>query len=397
MNPPLLIALGAFMLALVHALVMESWRTGILTAIKEPRREPGENDALPSISVIVPARDAASTLTALLQDLYEQDLPRDRYEVLIVDDHSTDGTRSIAERMMRSWPGLKLIVLEEHFGKKAAIMQAAAEALHDLILITDADARCGRARLSAIANYWSVNSPDLLLMPVDTLGGGGSGKGLQRMEQLALQAVAAGSGTMGFPILANGANMAFSRSTFFQLGGFREDRWASGDDMFLLQRMRRARKRIAYLLDPDVVVTVEAASTWKEAFQQRLRWAGKMRAYKEVNVMLASIAGLILPWLLAAATWKALDDVKAGQGLMNTVLLLISAWLFWSIPIIRLVGSMDAFFTHASHRVRSGQQRHGRVRSWLSTIPALIAFMIYAPIIAILSIFVRPIWKGRRI
>ncbi|MDQ3101463.1 MAG: hypothetical protein M3R08_08750, partial [Bacteroidota bacterium] len=256
---------------------------------------------------------------------------------------------------------------------------------------------CGRSRLSAIADHWGRVPPDLLLMPVDTIGAAGIHSGMQRMEQLALQSVTAGSASIGIPILANGANLAFSRGTFFQLGGFNNDRWASGDDMFLLQRMRRARKRIDLLLDPDVVVTVRAEATLKEAFQQRLRWAGKMRAYREGRVMLAMIAGLFLPWILMIATVISLDHVKAGEGLINTLLLLMSAWLLWSVPIIRLVASMDTFFAHAAQRNGRGSQRP-KIRSlWLSTIPALIAFMIYAPIIAILSIFVRPIWKGRRI
>ncbi len=397
MNTPLLVALGAFMLALVHALVMEGWRASIKAGVRfSDGRRQGAAD-LPSISVIIPARDAHATLSELLQDLYAQDMPRDKYEVIVVDDHSSDATSAVVERMMVTWSKLKLIQLDASFGKKAAIMHAAADAHHDLIVLTDADGRCGGSRLSAIARRWASAPTDLLLMPVETVGEKGLHSHMQRMEQLALQAVAAGSGTMGAPVLANGANMAFSRSTFFQLGGFKGDRWASGDDMFLLQRMRRARKAIGYLLDADVVVSVRTENSWKAAIQQRLRWAGKMRAYRETMVMLSSIVSLLFPWLLAVATSYALQEVKAGQGMMNTVVLLTSAWMFWAIPILRLVHTMDVFFAHASRSASPGQPPRSAGHSWLSTIPALIAFMFYAPIIAILSIFVRPIWKGRRI
>ena len=390
---PLIIALGAFMLAFVHAMVMEAWRTSIRDA-RHGKIRSVYPDELPSISAIIPARDADSTIGSLLQDLYVQDLPRNNFEVIVVDDHSTDGTVAIVQRMMKSWPQLKLIQLLAEQGKKAAISAASEKALHDLILITDADARCGRSRLLSIAQYWQRLKPDLLLMPVRTIGGKSAIERIQRMEQLALQAITAGSGSMGAPVLANGANMAFSRATFFQLNGYANDRWASGDDMFLLQRMKRARKRIEYILDPPAIVTVQAEAGVRSAMQQRLRWAGKMRAYRDPKVMVATIAGLLLPWIVLAATVLALQEIRVGEGLMSTLLLLISAWLLWIVPIVRLVHAMDRFFAAAD---RDPQAKQRNVATALLTIPALIAFMIYAPIIAILSIFVRPIWKGRRI
>ncbi len=389
----LLIALGAFMAALVHALIMEGWRTSIC-AVRHEEIRSADPGTLPSISAIVPARDAAFTIGALLQDLYVQDLSRSNFEAIVVDDHSTDATAAIVQRMMKSWPQLKLIQLEAEQGKKAAISAAAKKALHDLILITDADARCGRSRLSTIAQYWERVKPDLLLMPVATIAGKNPIEQIQRIEQLALQAITAGSASMDAPVLANGANMAFSRSTFFQLNGYASDRFASGDDMFLLQRMKHARKRIGHLLDPKVIVTVHAETSWKAALQQRLRWAGKMRAYRDLKMLVSSIAALLLPWLLLAASSSALEGIQPGEGLMSTLLLLISACLLWLVPIVRLVQAMDRFFSAAD----PDPQAPGRsAATALLTIPALIAFMIYAPIIAILSIFVRPIWKGRRI
>jgi cellulose synthase/poly-beta-1,6-N-acetylglucosamine synthase-like glycosyltransferase len=394
MNSTLVAALAVFMMALVHALLLEGWRSVIMQRLGRSGNQPSDAEVTPSISVIVPARDAARSLPHLLQDLYAQDLDRSRYEVIVVDDHSSDGTAAVVERMQRSWPGLRLVPLMDGVGKKAAITLGAGEAYHDLLVITDADARCGPHRLSAIAEHAAGAPVELLLMPVETVAGTSLVHRLQRTEQLALQAVAAGAGSSGMPVLANGANMAFSRAAFFSVGGFTGDRWASGDDMFLLQRMQRRRKRVDYLLDPRTVVRVEPEATWAEALRQRLRWAGKMRAYREFAGLVVPLLGLLFPWLLLAVTVRVAGDLRLGQGLMNTVLLLGAAWLCWSIPILRLVGAMEWFFVLANG---AGADRHRAFRSGLSTIPALIAFLIYAPAITILSIFVRPKWKGRRI
>ncbi len=384
------LAMLAFGMALIHALMLDRWYRAIIGERVIPVRDPGGTSAI--LSVIVPARDAAHTLGPLLQDLYAQTHPKDAYEVMVVDDHSSDGTVALVEGMAERWPQLRVLSLAEEVGKKAAIAAGVEQARGEVLVMTDADVRCGPERLGCIAAYWKIAGPDMLLMPVHTIGGSGIVAWLQRKEQAALQGVAMGSVLVNGPLLANGANMAFSRKAFERVGGYAGERFASGDDMFLLARMRAHGLAVDGLAQPEVVVHTAPVSGWGAFFAQRSRWAGKMRAYQDLGALVGAVAALLLPWSLAFLSLWVARHVQVGQGLFYTATLLAAAWLAWLFPVLRLAGVSERSYLLAAGE---GVQRAGDGPFF--TLPALAAFLIYAPVIALLSIFVRPTWKGRRV
>jgi len=299
--------------------------------------------------------------------------------------------------LQRHWPQLRLVVLEDGAGKKAAIARGVMVATGEVVLLTDADARCGPRRVARLAACWAEHAPDMLLMPVRTMGGSGLLAGLQREEQAALGAATAGSGLVGRPVLANGANMAFRRKAFFAVGGFGGDRWASGDDMFLVQRMRRQRLRVHYLFHPDVLVTVAPVAGLRAFLSQRLRWAGKMRAYNDLAGQLLAWASFTLPWLLGWLTVVIATRVRIGDSFVFQWSMLLAAWVLWLVPVLQLVSAMRGFHRIAALGPEGCRGAVGGPLAAIPTLLALLAFLIYAPVIAILSIFVRPTWKGRRI
>ena len=378
MNMLFAVCLSAFIGALIHAAVVNAWSDAIED--KAPDREKGSrSDA--GISVIVPMRDAEETIVATLQDLHAQHTSAS--EVIVVDDHSSDRSARSVREMMRTWPNLRLEQLGATKGKKAAISRGVELCTGAYVLISDADVRSGRGRLSRILEHLDDHPSDLVLMPIRVLGGAGLLGWIQRKEQAALMGAAMGSGLAGTPVLANGANMAFRRAAFAQVNGFSGDNWASGDDMFLLQRMRKAGARISYLADPDAIVDVAPENTWHGWWSQRLRWAGKMRAYRDRNGMVAGLAAILFPWLLVAATFLFVREARMGQGMLFSLSLIGGAWMLWLMPVLRLVRRVEIHW--------------GSAKGTGATLPALFAFVCYAPVIAIVSIFVRPTWKGRRV
>lgn len=388
MSVTLIIALCAFGAALLHASVLDAWRDAILREQLRPKLQ----EEFPFITVVVPARNAAATLVPLLQELNGQRYPRESYEVLVVDDHSSDGTAELVQRFAENWSGLRLLQATEGQGKKAAITLGVEAARGELILLSDADVRMGHFRLVTIANYWAKEQPALLLMPVHSSGGQSVLGWIQRKEQAALQAASMGSALLEKPVLANGANLAFSKLAFRRVGGFQGDRLASGDDMFLLQRMLRQGLKVAALADPEVHVRVAPEESWSGFYAQRLRWAGKMWAYRDSSGLLAATAALLLPWALLCASFWVLRELQLGQGALYSLSLIIGAWAVYLFPILRLVQSMEG-----KHAEALGAPEPARADGSWSTMPALALFSLYAPAIAIMSIFVRPLWKGRRI
>lgn len=386
MNTLMILCLAAFVAAFAFALVIGGWSEHFAKAgTSIPGNAPGISDM--HVTMIVPARDAAKTIVPLLQDLYAQRYPKELLQVLVVDDHSTDNTCDLVRGLMRTWPGLRLLKNKGE-GKKAAITSAITEANAEWTVVTDADARCGPFRIQRMMEHVRGEQLDLLLMPVITEGNGSFIQRIQADEQTALLGVAAGTALSGSPLLANGANMAFSKAAFRSVRGFDGDSWASGDDVFLLQRMKRAGKRISYLLDHEVVVTVQAEPDLKTFWQQRLRWAGKMRAVGGSGNWVAA-AGLLLPLFLLSVTCSFSLKQAMGQGLLRDALLLLSAWLLWLLPILGLLRAVRRFERLADMATHRGEG--------VFTLLSLTVFSIYAPIIAVASLFARPKWKGRKI
>lgn len=382
----LLLCLIAFFATFGFALVVGGWKDAFNTA-REQLVQVAEPAPDRKVSLIVPARDAAGTLVPLLQDLYAQRYPKALMEVLVVDDHSSDGTAMAVQGMMRNWPQLRLIPAVGE-GKKAAIAQAVAEASGEWLVLTDADARCSPLRVAHIMRKVQGTDADMLILPVETRGEGGLIQRIQVDEQAALLGVAAGTALGGSPTLVNGANMAFSKAAFMAVGGYEGDRWASGDDIFLLHRMLKARRNVAFLLDPEVVVTVQAERTFGAFWRQRLRWAGKMRGVGGAGNW-AVLAGMLLPWFLLYVSCSFSVEELMARHPGACLMLLASAWLLWLLPVLALTRAVRRFLqVDGEHRPMRGAA--------LSTFVSLVAFTLYAPVIAVTSLFFRPKWKGRR-
>jgi cellulose synthase/poly-beta-1,6-N-acetylglucosamine synthase-like glycosyltransferase len=365
---------------LVFAMFLGAWTERLRNA-QFRRSTAGFVDQRTRVTCVVPARNAEATLVPLLQDMHAQVWPKDLTEVVVVDDASEDGTGKVVRGMQRTWPELKLAT-NAGVGKKAAITTAVDMALGEIIVLTDADARTGPLRTKLIVERMDEEQLDLLILPVHTKAGRGVLGRLQEEEQAGLLGMAAGEALLGRPMLANGANMAFRRSAFRSVGGYQGDRYASGDDVLLVQRMRNAGKRIGFLLDARAVVVVQAELTWKGVLAQRIRWAGKMRAQQGPGPWVG-LLGLLLPWVLLwrTATLR-MNDIPEDHGL-EVVTLLALAWLAWLVPVLVLVREVRSFL--------------GLARAWTISAAAYLAFCLYSPIIAVLAIFVRPRWKGRRI
>lgn len=374
------LAFVVFALAFAQALRIDGWRKAFARAGGTPLGSGQGPSQL--ITVLIAARDAGASLTPLLQDIYAQDHPRELVQVIVVDDHSNDDTARIVERMAVRWPQLQLVRMGEGQGKKAAIMAGVKMAAGAIVLLTDADVRCGPGRIRKVDQAFRAGGEDLLLLPVRTIGEGVVGM-LQQEEQAALLGAALGLWDESRPLLANGANLAFRKAAFEAVGGYTGDRWASGDDVFLVQRMRREQRTIGFLLDKEVLVTVEAEHHLSNALEQRLRWAGKMRGVRDRTGKLLAGLGMALPWVLLVTSFVLAAEVRVGQGWFFTWALMVAAWSAWLIPVIGLTVDVKRWLGDHS----------GYLRSFMG----LVAFTVYAPLIAIASLFVRPKWKGRRV
>ena len=86
--------------------------------------------------------------------------------------------------------------------------------------------------------------------------------------------------------MGNGANMAYSKSAFNEVGGFSGiDNIASGDDMLLVHKIsQRYPGRIAYAFTNEAMVETDPEPDLKSFLRQRIRWASKAAKYEDKRI-----------------------------------------------------------------------------------------------------------------
>ena len=209
----------------------------------------------PTVSVVIAVRDEEANILELLKSLHAQEYPD--FEVIIVDDASSDNTREIAEDFCRGKVNFRVISAGENIfnwgPKKNAIHSGILQSHGEIILTTDADCRPKSGWIKGIAAEFSAGIGAVVgyspLIFEDTIAGR-----LKSLEALATAIVAAAFIGAGRPFLAVGRNFAYRRSLYMEIGGFGESGKApAGDDDLLLQRIGNHAKTI-FCFDPMTIV-----------------------------------------------------------------------------------------------------------------------------------------------
>ena len=268
------------------------------------------------VTVLIAARNEEEKIHLTINDILAQDYPKNLTEIIIVDDHSTDRTAEIIRSY--SAQGVQLLQLNEdkplNSYKKKAIAEAIKLSSGELMVATDADCRMGTKWLSSIVNYYETEQPLMISSPVTYFEEKSLFENLQTLEFSYLVAMGASFIGNNRASTCNGANFAYRKDIFYEVGGFKGiDDLASGDDELLLQKVaEKYPGRIAFLKLRDAIVYTHAKPNLKEFLNQRRRWASKSTKYKDKKVV-----------ALAVGIW--LFNVLI---LVNAALSFYDAWFF---------------------------------------------------------------------
>ena len=249
------------------------------------------------ISVIIAARNEGTNIEKLLQSLYNQSFNKERFEVIIVDDHSTDDTSEVSENFRVLHPEMNLKILKATgTGKKQAIFQALHAAENELVMVTDADCELPERWIDSMVGYFVQNNLKMLLGPVLLSPANSLFEKLQVLEHLSLIASTAGSAAIGMPVMCNGANMMYDRQAALNVEKYRTDmKIASGDDMFLMEQFIKhyGSKSVSFLLDNEAIVKTETKPNLRSFFRQRRRWVSKTKAYTNWKIIATALIVLM--------------------------------------------------------------------------------------------------------
>ncbi|UCH62816.1 MAG: glycosyltransferase [Fidelibacterota bacterium] len=344
----------------------------------------GSNPTIPTVSVVIAARNEEENISELLDSLRQQVYPSDRLEIIVIDDGSTDGTGDVLTSYAEQMPNLRYYRLDKipsgWSPKKWALTHGIGCSTGEVILTTDADCRPGPAWIETVVRPFADPSVGMVTAPAPLVADGKS----MWWEALFLDSCAwdafgaAGTG-QGLALTCSGRNLAYRKRLFEELEGFQGvEHFVSGDDELLMQKMVIAGGwRLAFALSTKAIVPSPPPPTFIAFVRQRMRFASKGRHYFRLKtksrfkfvvalIYLANLAGLV--------------SLVAGLITLRTV---------WLAPLVLKIASEGILVPPYLRKI----QRPVRPITFIIT---GLFYPLYVVFFGTLGSFSTLAWKGRR-
>ncbi len=240
--------------------------------------EPEDQDASHlSVTVVIPFRNEEKNLPRLINSLNILKLKGTHLDIVFVNDHSTDNGANYIINSNLKHP-FQVFDLEENEGKKEALKLAWTEAKGDIILQTDADCILAPNWIMRMGGCFADDKIQLVSGPVNFIPRKELRHKIISLDFAALIAIGAAHIEWNLPMICNGANLAYRREVLerFNL----KEHKASGDDVFLLQSTSfNFPNGIMFCKHNEAMVVTNGPSSFKEFWNQRIRWASKNGDY----------------------------------------------------------------------------------------------------------------------
>jgi cellulose synthase/poly-beta-1,6-N-acetylglucosamine synthase-like glycosyltransferase len=296
-------------------LYWRAFRRGFSISLRPPSS--GQEEP---VSVIIAARNEAERLPLLLKALSRQ--TASHFEVLVVDDGSTDGTDQILVDASSLFPagGLRTIRITSPVQprKKHALTHAVEQARYDRLLFTDADCVPGADWVRTMSTLLRDSERTVLVGYSPFERGTGLLNRFARYETFITGYFTAATIGLGNPYMAVGRNIAYGRAVFNRVDGFEHSQHvlSGDDDLFVQEVFSRGAATILHVSDRATFVVSEAPSTWREWTRQKTRHTSTGTSYQPSvqRHLLAFHASATALWLLPlVGGWPCLGLLCARQ------------------------------------------------------------------------------------
>ena len=323
------------------------------------------------ISIIIPFRNESGNILNSLQSLTALDYPKNKFEVIYVNHSSVDDSLHKLSSAVK--PGnVKVISVPQSFSlnahKKRAVRFGIENSTGDIIFTTDADCIHQQGWLKQMMGCFDENT-GFLSGPVEFYDNKSIWGSIQKTEFAGLVLAGAGLIGSGRPVICNAANIAYRRSAYEAVNGFKDNiNISSGDDEFLMQKIcRETNYKIKFCLNKEAVVKTDINKSVSQFYNQRKRWASKGLFYadkllvlKLILIFLFYISLVLMPVITIFLSGKYLlifilsvvikfsleyNILKTGSKILFTGSILKNFFLaeFLQVPYIIIAGAAGIF------------------------------------------------------
>jgi cellulose synthase/poly-beta-1,6-N-acetylglucosamine synthase-like glycosyltransferase len=270
---------------------------------------------LPKLSIIIPMKDEESNIKATLDSLLAQDY-QGEFEVICINDRSTDNTAQIVNSFIQDYEQIKLFEIPTdskvvNSPKKRALEKGFKNASGEIFFTLDADCVPPTAWLSSMTLHFQ-NGADIVQGPKRIISSSKLIHSYQSIDTLSFTLIEAAFFNHKTPMLASAPSLAYRKSLYEKAHGFEGlEHLESGDDDMLVQKMSKHTTNVIYNADPEAQVGTQPVNHWGELFTQRARWASNSTSYPSLRYTGYLLGVYSYFWLIA------LSPIFLASGLIN--------------------------------------------------------------------------------
>lgn len=336
------------------------------------------------ISIVIAVRNEAIGIKACIDSILNQAYPE--MEIIVIDDFSSDQTAEIVGSYTQT--NIRCYRLEEilskdakhSMNKKAAIEYGVHQARYDIIVTIDGDCIASEEWLLHFSNAFSDNKIMYATGIVSIVQHKNFFEAFQQLDLLSLTGITAASIKMKSAYMSNGANMAFRKSAFLDIGGYTLiNKIPTGDDVFLMHKIiqRYGDDACVFIKNENASVFTEACYSIETFIQQRIRWVSKSSSLLSKKVTIT---------LVFMYVYHSLFLVSAVCGMLvkDATCYLLLAFFLWKISFdLLFLNSVSSYF------------KKKQLLIWLPIFE--IFYIFYVVMIGLLGWRGKYTWKNRSI
>lgn len=324
------ISLAAASMYALRTLVfmLGAWRARQASTMTLEQAMASEQAFTPFVSVVVPARNEEANIEHCVRSLMANTYPHSRYEVVIVNDRSTDRTGEILSALQAEFPNLIVHnTLDDRSnsnlqGKPRAVHQGIMRSEGEIILMTDADCVVAPTWIREIAERYA-NPRVGLVAAFTVVSGNRFFDTLQMLEWTINNTMASAGVGLKHPLGCFGNNLSVRRSVYEALGGYERIPFSVTEDLALLQAVHEAGWETRYLCSAASKIETMPCPDLAAFTKQHHRWinGGKRLGLKgQVFVASSLMIWIALGAALVSASWTLLAGLIAMRILANMLL-----------------------------------------------------------------------------
>lgn len=327
----------------------------------------------PFVSIVVPSRNEENNIARCIESLIKVHYPADKFEIVAVNDRSTDKTADILNDLADKYSNLKVVHITEATanpnlkGKPGALHRGILESNGEIVMMTDADCIVPDTWVESVVRYFKDERVGLV--PAFTLIENKSEfEKIQAVEWIYMHTLASAGVALGKPMGCFGNNLTIRRSVYDDLGGYENIPFSVTEDLALLQAVHKVGYKVYYPCSYETAVTTLPCADFAEYISQHRRWA---------------LGGLNLGWIAPVFVFTSM---VVWFGLFIAIFTGNMLWLS-AILFTRLFGDFSIIISSM------GRLRQSHLQSRILT--SVLYFMLIELILPPMMINKKIVWKGQ--